>query len=388
MNILVAHEFFSLVYYGAERWITEVYKRVAKKHNVYILSCSEDNKIHKEKINNIQIIKVPGIFISPKLLIKKFDGWNFSIYALLQPLTIPKEIKLCVDFIKRYDIDIFHTHLPTGFGWIASLVKKITKKPYIQICHEAYPIDKIQKATLLPYLTVFGKLISRKASHIIIVNKEFFELFEKCGIKRNRVTYVLNSVDTDFFSPNVKPLKLDLERPIVTFIGRLNKEKGVRMFMNSFHYISKMSPSANALIVGDGPEMQKMVDLSKSLNLENKVHFLGYRKDVRRIIATSDILILPALCGLIAFETMAEAKPVITTNNNLKWVCDMIENGVSGFKVKPNPLIIAKTAKKLIDNKNLRKKIGDNARKTVVKKCSWDKIAKTVIEVSENALKK
>jgi glycosyltransferase involved in cell wall biosynthesis len=148
----------------------------------------------------------------------------------------------------------------------------------------------------------------------------------------------------------------------IVYVGRLSTEKGVARLIEAFSKIKNKEWQLK--LAGDGPESHNLHELVTTLQLQNRVHFLGKVKDVDLLLAQSSIFVLPsflegfpnALC-----EAMSAGLPSICFD------CiaheELIDEGVNGFVVKDGDLhCLASVIDRLIESKAYRIKIGQNAR--------------------------
>ena len=142
------------------------------------------------------------------------------------------------------------------------------------------------------------------------------------------------------------------------------------------------------LIVGDGPEKDDLISMSEKLKLNGKVQFLGHRNDVNELLQASDIFIsITETEGLSCtiIEALSAGLPVIISNiggNN-----EIITHRTEGFLVNVGRLNIAKEIlNKLIDEHELRKKMGKKSRDRAIKLFSIEKMTQEYAKLYENVL--
>jgi glycosyltransferase involved in cell wall biosynthesis len=124
------------------------------------------------------------------------------------------------------------------------------------------------------------------------------------------------------------------------FTGRLAPEKNLSMLIRAFHNVQRTYPGSwQLLLVGDGPERELLENLTKSLNLTDKVLFTGgfpwYK--VPEWLAKSDVLVLPSKSepwGLVVNEAMTCGMPVLVSDK-CGCAADLVEHGKNGFTFDP-----------------------------------------------------
>jgi len=118
------------------------------------------------------------------------------------------------------------------------------------------------------------------------------------------------------------------------------------------------------------------------LGVNDKVIFLGFRKDIDNLLLISDIIVLPSLwegLSISLLEAMAAGKPIITTTigSNL----EVIKNCETGILIPPkSPDEISKSINLLLNNPELRKKIGQNARQVFCEKYTEERMLNEYME--------
>ena len=147
------------------------------------------------------------------------------------------------------------------------------------------------------------------------------------------------------------------------------------------------------LIYGKGELKNKLEDLTKELQIEDKVIFKGYisNEDVPNALNDMDIFVVPSILnsesfGVVAVEAMACEVPVIVSDvDGLK---EVVVNNETGFVVpKRSSKEIANKIKILIENSDTVKKFKKNARERVLKLYDWNKNVDNMIKIYKELLK-
>ena len=214
------------------------------------------------------------------------------------------------------------------------------------------------------------------ANAITVISKESLDYYSSLGYD---VYQIPNAIDLDFLSSS-KDRRYQKQ---VIFAGRLSSEKGIDSLID----IGKKLPSDIELIIlGNGPEKQKIKELSKTIK---NVHYLGYqtKEDTLSLIRGSDILIQPSLKEGISstiLESMASETVVIASNvggNN-----ELINNGVNGIIVDSEDVdSFVNKITFLLNNQKLRQSL-ENQGKITVKNYGWDTVGKQYLKLYESLL--
>ena len=98
---------------------------------------------------------------------------------------------------------------------------------------------------------------------------------------------------------------------IIGFVGRLSVQKGVKYMIEAFRLVAEKFKNVHLVIAGTG-ELEGMIkEFATKFNLENRIHLLGFRKDIPDLMRTFDIFLLPSLWegfGIVLIEAMAAGK--------------------------------------------------------------------------------
>ena len=156
---------------------------------------------------------------------------------------------------------------------------------------------------------------------------------------------------------------------LVLYSGRLVREKGVFVLLESFRLLTAELPDVGLLIVGDGPERQAMEDWCRRSGLE-LVYFAGAQEYKRMpyFYALADVLVLPTFSdpwGFVVNETFACSVPAIVSR--VAGACDdLIVEGETGFTVEPgNPEDLAVKIRRLLEDEPLRLRMSANCRRLI-----------------------
>jgi len=187
-----------------------------------------------------------------------------------------------------------------------------------------------------------------------------------------------------------REFNIPMNRVIVLYVGRLSTEKNVERLIRDFGELKRKN--VQLLIVGYGPERSKLEQLRNDLSMVNRITFVGSREDVERFYAASDIFFLPSKYegyGQVLLEAMASGLPCIAFRNAPPEyevaAQEIIQEGVTGFCVDPyNKQEGQDRLLYLIDNIDIRKKMGEAGRKECRRKFTWEGHVKRLLDLAAN----
>jgi len=144
------------------------------------------------------------------------------------------------------------------------------------------------------------------------------------------------------------------------------------------------------VVVGDGPERDKLEKLADDFKLRSKVLFTGAVpfEDLTDLYAEAEFFVLPTVAEgspLVVLEAMASGLPVISTK--VSGIPEVIDNEQNGFIVPPRDVhALAECMRVLIEDDELRAKMSKTARKKTVASFSWNAVARKTLAVYRKAI--
>lgn len=163
---------------------------------------------------------------------------------------------------------------------------------------------------------------------------------------------------------------------IIGNVGRLVKQKGQAFLVEVAKMLKQRGLPFQLLIAGTGPLENELRLLAKKNNLEDEIRFIGFLNDVKSFLHSIDIFVFPSLWegfGNAMVEAMIEKKPVVAFNltSNPYIVLDGSMGILTDY---PDVGQFTEAIIRLAGNKELRETLGENARKSIERRFSMDKI--------------
>lgn len=312
-----------------------------------------------------------------------------SIQFSRNPLKI-NYIKVMKDIRRIYienKYDIVHVHTP-----IASFLTRFALKNYdVKIIYTAHGFHFFKGAPLINWLIYYP--LERIAAHwtdrIVTINDEDFEraktfklrnngdvmLMHGVGIDPNE--YILNEFDRDEYRRILEVKQNDF---MLLILADINKNKNHIQLIEAIKELIKNNDHIKVICAGEGPLRSELSKRVIELGLEDKIKFLGFRKDVKELINSSDCVGLFSMReGLpkSLMEAMCCGKPLIASN--IRGCRDIAGNDNVGILVNPNDYkSILSGLKKIINNKYNFKII-----KKEVERYNLRRVLKEVYEIHE-----
>jgi colanic acid/amylovoran biosynthesis glycosyltransferase len=263
--------------------------------------------------------------------------------------------------VQHRQIQHLHNHIAASAGTVAMLAATLggfsfsftLHGPYIFFePHRWHLSEKIRRALFVCCISHFCR-----SQGMVFAPQE----------KWNHMHIVHCGVDPALFQPK---LHQGMGNQLL-FVGRLAAEKGVPVLLDSLVQLTQEYPDLVLTLVGDGESRADLEQKVATLGLSDRVRFLGYQSQtaVRQHIQASDVFVLPSFAEgvpVVLMEAMAAGIPVVSTQ--IAGISELVENGVSGYLVPPGDAdVLAVRIKELIDNPDLRSKMGQMGQLKVEK---------------------
>lgn len=226
------------------------------------------------------------------------------------------------------------------------------------------------------------------------VKNYLFDL--KTGFNDKNTVTITNAIDTEKAEKIIldkktarEELGLDQSIQIVGAVGRLVPLKGHANLIKAFSAIYKSYPNTHLVIIGDGREKNNLESLVENLNLQDKVHLLGFQPDAIRLAKTFDIWVLPSFeegLSLALLEGMCAKAPIIASN--IPAMLPLIE-GAGGIAIDPyNTEELSEALVKYLNKSDQeRLLLGEKAYKYLLDNHSISAYKKKYLKLIEEGLK-
>lgn len=314
--------------------IESVTKFSKKKIEPYLLDVIGEWESQKKKIfsKNIFIKDVLNFKLIKYLPKNGFFKSRLS-YIIIFILSI---FKLHI-ILKKDQPDFIIIHLMTSIPLLLLLLFNYKTKFILRI--SGYP-----KLNFLR--SFFWKIVGKKIYLITTPTKLTLNLLCETRIfNLNKIKYLPDPVLNLGEIKDKKNKKENIEKQLssentILSIGRLTHQKNFNFLIMAFKEINKKYPNLNLVILGDGEEMNKLKNLIKKINLEEKIFLVGYKKNVYDYLKNSKMFVLTSLWedpGFVLIEAAYMNKTVLSSDC-LNGPKELLENEKNGFLFKSNSL--------------------------------------------------
>jgi glycosyltransferase involved in cell wall biosynthesis len=209
-------------------------------------------------------------------------------------------------------------------------------------------------------------------------------LAKNLGIEEKRVAVIPNGVDTARFAPYPDVIAVRRELgigpidPVVGIVAALRPEKNHSLFLEMAKRVVDELPTARFLLIGDGPCREAIEQLAVELGIADRVHMLGSRDDVPRLLAAMDVFALTSHIEanpVSILEAMSVGRPVVATN--VGSIHEAVAEGQTGYLVTPGDANqFAERVLQLLREPLVSGSMGAAAREAVVSRWSIESMVR------------
>ena len=328
---------------GAERVVTILSNHLSHKFNVIIITLVKANVFYKVN-DSIPIFNV------------KENNTSKNLYgALLNNWQTVSGIK---SIIRKEKVDILISF--TTSVNVLCLISTINKKvPSI--------ISERNNAMAVPPNFFWKNLrnLFYKHANFLVVQTQGNKNFYSSIMRDSKIEVIQNPLAKTY---DLTPQKVITNKFNILTVGRLTKNKAHHIILHALHKIDNVN--WNLTIIGDGPEMEPLKDLTIKLNLHEKVLFTGQISNVKEYYLQSDIFLFTSRSEGFPnalMEAYAFGVPCISTDCNYG-PSDIIKNDHDGILIPVDDINnLEKAIRRLSTDKSLREKFSDNAKKNIAR---------------------
>lgn len=280
---------------------------------------------------------------------------------------------------RRKYIKIVHVHAFTELAFFAKLwcrligIVCIAKVTGIGSIHEGVSLRRGLLGKILWYFMT-------RNGWVIAATPYIKGLLRSCGVPEKRIFILNNGVELPkeiSYRENHNNTRLT-----IVALSSLISTKRIDLFVKAAKILSKDYPDILWKIAGDGPERLSLERLCASMDLEDKITWLGYIDDVGRLLRDADIFIHPSekegMCNSV-LEAMAWGLPVIVRKAEFNSL--LVEDEITGLTFDGTEQNLAYCVNRLCNDPDLRKKLGQSAREYVGANFSFLKTIKQYAEL-------
>lgn len=283
--------------------------------------------------------------------------------------------------LRRRRFDVVHTQTAIA-GMIGRVAAYFARVPVIIYTAHAFPFHEYLKPWRVRLYALLEQFAARFCDGITVDS----ECVKQRGLRYkvtapDRIRVIPMGIDTERFDPEKyrserRTIRAEFGlRPgaiIIGAVGRFVRDKGWDTFLYAVSLLAKRLPDADiqCLLVGGGPLHRDLQNLSKTLNLDGRVVFAEYQRDIPKVMAAIDLYMLPTRregFGVTFIEAMSMEVPVIASR--IKPLDEIVMDGRTGVLAEvDDPESFAKATRPLLEDTEFRRRMGEAGRRHVIER--------------------
>jgi len=376
-------------------------------HNVIVLSMHSKNAPTRDVYKGVEVHRP---------IVENINA------DLLLPMFIPEEVRRWPEVGRKFFGDIFLYNVLSASKLVNDLVRMENRKVDLIVSHDwlgsvggilssrglgkplAFHVHSTEQGRSGDGSETVKRLEQTAADYaeiVVTVSYAMRDHLVSLGYNEKKIRVVYNGIDTEKYSPDRVSfeeqrrvrgsLEIKDNEFMILFVGRLDWVKGADTLVRAMPEILSRTPRAKLIVVGVGDQQDMLKHEVSRLGLEGKV-ILRYEfipeDEKLKLYAAADVCVFTSKYepfGIVCAEAMAMGKPVVVGARGVSGLREqVIPSGPDqcGFHINPyDPSDIAKFVIMLLEDEDLRRRCGANARKRVVEAFTWRKVAAETIKI-------
>ena len=277
-------------------------------------------------------------------------------------------LKKTREAIENGNYDIIHCH-GSRANLTGALLKKHFDIPFISTVHSDYKLDYLGRPLAAMTYGRLNKLALHHMDYRVCVSDSMRQTLIDRGFEPNRLFSIYNGLDFSHVVPKTDRAAYFAQfgytvhegDVIAGIAARLDPVKDIPTLLRAVALAKKACPQLRLAIAGDGKERKKLEALTKELDLEDSVFFLGWVNDLDSFYGALDINTLSSVSEAFPYALPEGARAhLATVASNVGGVPAIIEHGVTGLLIEPGDvrMLAAYLARYALDE-NYRREMGE-----------------------------
>ena len=299
------------------------------------------------------------------------------------PFFLIAELISTLRLARSHDVDVIHAHWLVPQGLVAALAATILRKPVVVTAHGADVHGLRGRVASALKRWALGRM-----TRVTAVSQGLADSIQRLS-SEHPVDVISMGVDVDRFRSmrGGSRLKrsLNLDGPMILFVGRLAEKKGVRYMIDAMPGVLRAAPAAAFVIVGDGPLRLELERRADTLGIAESVRFMGAKRpdELPEFYSAADVFVGPSIVArggdaegvpVSLMEAMACGTPVVTTD--VGGIGELVTHDRTGLVVKErDPAGLAESVSRILTDEVLSRRLRRNARSLVQRKFAQSVIA-------------
>ncbi len=362
---------------GIATYVDQFASALNQEKTVVLAPIYKDKKIAQDFDKNKKYKIIRKNFLLPKLFWPRWLKMFFQVKKIVRQ--------------EKIELLIINHVLPVGY--VASLIKKFLKIPFIIISHGT---DVIY-ATRTKWKTKRLKKIISKTEQIVFNSESMKRRFlEKLPEFVSKSLVVYPCPDVDFLIPppqeeiDILREKLALQgKKVILTVARMEDGKGYPHLVRVLPTVLKQEPHTVWVIVGDGPKKEEIMKEIQVRSLQNVVRYIGNvpHSEIKKYYYLADLFVLLTHpdgdreegLGLVFLEAESCGLPVIAGKSG--GVEEVVLNAQTGIviDIRQNAMSMDETIVEMLKNRNYALSLAKNARERIITEFVWEHQLKKIL---------
>lgn len=300
--------------------------------------------------------------------------------------------KELITIFRRIQPDIVHTH-GVRANFFGRLAAKTAKVPLILTTVHSFLKHDYPKQISWALAALMNKSTQGITHHYVAISNAIKNDLILSGISKSKVSVIYNGIYVENYSPSEElitkgnHLRKEWDLPDHAFVigttARLVPVKGLNYLIEGLSISLKKDNALYLVIIGDGPEKEELIKLSKQLGIEKHIRFVGFRKDVPACLSAIDLYINTSISegqSISLLEAMAAEKPaIVTAVGGMK---EMVKDKDTGILIPSQSVeAVANAIQQVKSDLQLQEQLKTNAKKFVDEQLSVKIMAQNLIQL-------
>lgn len=334
----------------------------------------------QQRGHDVQLAARPGSPLVERLVSRSVPCHHLP---LRNSLDIDSAVRLS-HLIQQHQIDIVHGHVARDY-LVCALARRLAGRSQLVLTRHHY----------LPIKGHWGyRKMFRQVGKVIAVSESVRRgLMTSLDLTPDQVITIPNWVNLDDYRERPDSLRararFGVRQPLVVgMVGQMTPAKGQEEFIRAAALVASWRDDVAFLVAGEEEERglrftERLRQLIGELSVSDRVHFLGRVEDLPWLFAALTVLVLPSwqeAFSIVLIQAMAAGLPVIASD--VGGPAEIVTHGVTGLLVPPRRVeALAQAINRLLDDPDLRRRLGVAARKEVVIRFEREKVINQIESV-------
>ncbi len=358
-------------------------EELAKEHRVTVITSRLRGQAAREIINEVEVVRVPVLFRK---------GLNAA--SLVSMLSFPpSSLWAGTQLLRKRRFDLIHSMFAVPSGVPGTLLARFFGLPHVVsvLGGDIYDPSRRLSPHRMPILHFTVKKVLQGASRITGMSNDIISKTRKFFSFDSELVLIPHAIRQPVFEKKSRQsFGYSRDEFLLVTIGRLIRRKQVDALLQIFHkLLTRNSPRARLLVIGDGPKRAELEDLASTLGIDSKVDFLGNVGDEEKfqLLDLGDVFVSTAEhegFGLVFLEAMAVGLPIVCYDNGGQ--TDFLSDSCTGHVVKLNDgTAFERRLRQLAQNPELLSEIG-RFNRDVIKHYYIENCASKYVDLYEKVL--